>query len=253
MTDQRDSSADQEILLVPALHHTSDVAANHRVFQSIFEDLRQRIQMGEWLPGTRLPSISRLSKSMAVSTGSVREALRSLQTIGLVRIEHGRGVFVSEASQQHSTTNISEPINIALIIALAEARRLLEPELAALAAERGTPEELQEIQSYAKCMEHYAQQNLDFSEPDEQFHRHIALAARNPILYKLMENVHNVFIESRKVTSREPGMTDRAVRYHMLIAEAICDRNAPQARLLMLAHMNDALSGILSAETREHI
>ncbi|MFN8478303.1 MAG: hypothetical protein U0074_10860, partial [Kouleothrix sp.] len=58
------------------------------------------------------------------------------------------------------------------------------------------------------------------------------------------------FLESRQLTSLEPGMTARAVRYHLLIAEALCDRNAAQARLLMLAHMNDTLSSLLAVEAR---
>ena len=65
-----------------------------------------------------------------------------------------------------------------------------------------------------------------------------------------MESLNDLFLVSRKVTSSEPDMTARAVRYHLLIAEALRDRNAAQARLLMLAHMNDALSGVLLADAK---
>lgn len=253
MTDERDSHANQGLLLTSVSHQDTDGAPHNRVFQSIFEVLRQRIRRGDWLPGTRLPSITKLAQEMEVSTGSVREALRSLQSIGMVRIEHGRGVFVTDSSSSLAN-NLSrhfQDMNIGLVIALAEARRILEPELAALAAERGTDSELELIEYLAKQMELKAHEQQDFSDPDLQFHRRIALAARNPILYQLIESVHDVLIESRKLTSKEPGMTERAVRYHLLIAEAIRDRNAAQARLLMLAHMNDALSGILASQIRE--
>ena len=63
-----------------------------RVFRTVSEDLVQRIRTGEWLPNERLPSIAQLARELGASTGSVREALRSLQSSGLVRIEHGRGV-----------------------------------------------------------------------------------------------------------------------------------------------------------------
>jgi GntR family transcriptional regulator, transcriptional repressor for pyruvate dehydrogenase complex len=237
-------------LLASALPRGAAVAQGNRVFQAVFEELRQRIRGGEWLPGERLPSITLLAKELEVSTGSVREALRSLQSMGLVRIEHGRGVFVADVRLSMDLANRFQEVTIGLIIALAEARRILEPELAALAAERGTDGELDALECLAKQMEDEAGQGLDFVEPDVQFHRRIVQAARNPILYQLMESVNELFLESRKITSMEAGMTDRAVRYHLLIAEAIRDRNAPQARLLMLAHMNDALSGVLAIEAR---
>lgn len=215
------------------------------VFEVVSDEIKQRIRRGEWLPGTRLPSIIKLAATLGVSTASVREALRSLQSIGLVKIEHGRGVFVTGSPSSTELTVHFHQISRGDIVALAEARRVLEPELAAFAAERSTDEELAEIEQLAKDMEQEATQGLDFGEPDVQFHRRIAQSARNPILYRIMESLNDLFLESCKLTVAEPGMTARAVRYHLLIAEALRDRNAPQARLLMLAHMNDALSGVL--------
>jgi GntR family transcriptional repressor for pyruvate dehydrogenase complex len=178
----------------------------------------------------------------------VREALRSLQSIGLVKIQHGRGVFVTSTFKLNDLPNHFQDRSIGLIIALAETRRILEPELAAMAAERGTFEELDEIRQLAAEMEAEALQNVDFVVPDVQFHRSIAHAARNPLLFQMMESLADLLLESRKLTSQEPGMTMRAVRYHLLIAEALSDRNAVQARLLMLAHMNDTLSSVLANE-----
>lgn len=224
------------------------VSRGNRVFQGVFAELQHRIRGGEWLVGERLPSITQLAKDLQVSTASVREALRSLQSIGLVKIQHGRGVFVTSTFKLNDLPNHFQDRSIGLIIALAETRRILEPELAAMAAERGTFEELDEIRQLAAEMEAEALQNVDFVVPDVQFHRSIAHAARNPLLFQMMESLADLLLESRKLTSQEPGMTMRAVRYHLLIAEAISDRNAVQARLLMLAHMNDTLSSVLANE-----
>jgi GntR family transcriptional regulator, transcriptional repressor for pyruvate dehydrogenase complex len=236
--------------------HTIDPRADHgtdagnRVFQSVFDDLLQRIRSGMWLPGERLPSITRLAKDLDVSTASLREALRSLQSIGMVTIEHGRGVFVTASQPATSLTSHFQDVSTGLIVALAETRRILEPELAALAAERGTDAELAAIEELALEMDAEARQNIDFVEPDVQFHRRIAQAARNPILQQIMDDLNDLLLESRKLTAQEPGMTARAVRYHLLIAEALRTRNGPQARLLMLAHMNDALNSVLALEAR---
>src|SRR5262249_29814514 len=166
--------------------------------------------------------------------------------------EHGRGVFVVGPRPWTEVASQFEDVSIGLIAALAETRRILEPELAALAAERGTVEELAEIELLARQMEEMAAQGIDFVEPDVRFHHQIAQAAYNPILYRMMESVNDLFMESRRLTSMEPGMTARAVRYHLLIAEALRDRNAPQARLLMLAHMNDILSSLVVLQAKEH-
>jgi GntR family transcriptional regulator, transcriptional repressor for pyruvate dehydrogenase complex len=248
MTNASDPPADHDLPVASATERDEAVAQYVPVFQVVFEALKQRIQSGEWLPGERLPSIARLAKELNVSTTSVREALRSIESIGLVKLEHGRGVFVTGARARDLAGHFQN-VSTGLLVALAETRRILEPELAALAAERGAVEELAQIEWLAQQMDEEARQGVDFVEPDVQFHRCIAQAARNPILARMMESVNDLLLESRKLTSQEPGMTARAVRYHLLIADALRSRNAPQARLLMLAHMNDVLSSLLAAET----
>ena len=121
---------------------------------------------------------------------------------------------------------------------MAETRRILEPELASLAAERGTDEELTEIEGLVRQMEEEDKNGNDFAELDVLFHRKIAEAARNPILYQTMEGVSDLFLESRRAILLDPKALLRALRYHALIADALKLRNAPQARLLMQGHMN---------------
>src|SRR5690606_25213529 len=132
-----------------------------RVFVAISEELTGRIRAGRWLPGERLPSIAALARELGASAGSVREALRSLQTRGLVRMEHGRGTFVSGAPSALA----GEAEHLGMLVALAEARRLIEPELAAMAAERGSPEERAELMRLAEQMHERAAGGDDFLEP----------------------------------------------------------------------------------------
>jgi GntR family transcriptional repressor for pyruvate dehydrogenase complex len=225
---------------------TIEAPLNRRVYRHVYADLHQRVRRGDWLPGERLPSINQLARNLDVGTSSVREALRSLQSIGLVRIEHGRGVFVADAPPAPDLSEHFQDVNIGLIFALAETRRIVEPELAALAAERGTDEELAAIEHLAREMERTVLAQRDFVDPDVLFHRKIAEAARNPILFRMMESVNDLFLDSRKLTSLEPGMTARAVRYHLLIADALRARDIVQTRLLMQAHMNDMVNSVLA-------
>jgi GntR family transcriptional regulator, transcriptional repressor for pyruvate dehydrogenase complex len=228
-------------------------ARAHRGYHEIFEDLQQRIRQGNWLPGTRLPSIVQLAKEFKVGAGSIREALRALQSIGLVKIEHGSGVYITGSRPFTELSSHFQNVGEGQLIALAETRCILEPELAALAAERGTNDEINEIEELARQMEEVAKSGHDFAELDVLFHRKISRAARNPILYQTIEGVSDLFLESRRKILMDLGSMQRSVRYHSLIADALQSRNAPQARLLMQAHMNSMLSDVLDVERREKL
>ena len=227
------------------------VVRGNRVYHVVFEELQKRIRQGDWLLGERMPSITQLAKEMHVGTGSIREALRSLQSIGLVKIEHGSGVYITGARPSTEFSSHFQNLGDGLLMALAETRRILEPELASLAAERGTEEELAEIESLVRQMEEASQHGDDFADLDVIFHRKIAQAARNPILYQTIEGVSDLFLESRRAILLDPSALLRALRYHALIADAIKTRNGPQAQLLMQGHMNSMLEEVLVSEARK--
>ena len=222
-----------------------------RVYHNIFEELQQRIRQGDWLLGERIPSIAQLAKEFGVGAGSIREALRSLQSIGLVKIEHGSGVYVLGTRPTTELSSHFEHAGDGVVLALAEARRILEPELAYLAAERATDEELIEIENIVHQMEDDSQHGRDFADLDVLFHRLIAHAARNPILFQTMEGVSDLFLESRRAILLDPDALIRALRYHALLAESLKLRNPSQARLLMQGHMNSMFDEVLLSEARK--
>jgi len=223
-------------------------AAGNRVHHNIFEKLQQRIQAGDWLPGQRMPSIAQLAKEMQVGAGSIREALRALESINMVKIEHGSGVYVTRT---RPTVELSKPQNTdhRLLLALAETRRILEPELAALAAERGTDEELIEIEGLARQMIEESQKGNDFAELDVMFHHKIAAAARNPILFDTLDGVRDLLLVLRRTIRMDAKGVVRSLRYHALIADALRARDAGQVRLLMQGEMNCMVDGALASET----
>ena len=224
-----------------------------RVYRAVFDDIRQRIRRGDWPPGARLPSITQLAQDLHVGTGSVREALQSLQSVGLVKIEHGRGVFVESARPSAVLSRYFQDLGVGQIVALAETRRILEPELAALAAERGTSEQLAEIKDLAAQMEEYARLGRDFAEMDVRFHRSIAHAARNPILVQTIEGISDLFLQYRRMIDLGQAAEQRTAHFHQLIAEALLSRNPIQARLLMQMHMSDMLNDVMVAEAKTHL
>jgi GntR family transcriptional repressor for pyruvate dehydrogenase complex len=224
-----------------------------QVYTSVAEAIKTRIARAEWVVGQRLPSISQLAREFGVGTGSIREAVKVLASLGVIRIEHGRGMFVASAQlAQVDPYEHFQDVGAGSILALCEARRILEPELAAFAAERGTAADLLAIREQALAMERLAAAGEDFFGPDLQFHRQIALAAHNPVLARMMDGVNDLLMESQKITAVQAKTPQRAVRYHLLIADAICERNSLQARLLMLAHVNDAINSVLAWQAGAH-
>ena len=237
-----------------SLQNSKKAAVNeHSLHSTILVELQNRIRRGNWLPGERLPSIAQLAKEFHVGAGSIREALRSLQSIGLIKIEHGSGVYVTGTQTTTGLAGHFQKADAGLHIALAETRSVLEPMLAAFAADRATDEELSEIVQLVPKMEEAYQHGGDFAELDVLFHRKIASAARNPILFQTMEGVSNLFLESRKTILLDPVALLRALRYHTLIADALSSRNAPQARLLMQGHMNSMMDELLASETHKEL
>ena len=100
-------------------------------------------------------------------------------------------------------------------------------------------------------MEIEAKNGADFADLDVLFHRQIARAARNPILFQTMESVSELFLESRRNILLDPNALLRAQRYHALIADALLTRNVAQARLLMQGHMNSMMDELMASEARK--
>jgi len=119
-----------------------------RIYEEIVRQVKQMIAEGRLKSGDQLPPERDLAEKFVVSRTSVREALRALESLGLVEIRPGEGTFIREVSVEA----LIEPLALVMasqrgaIAELFEARRLLEPAIAALAAGRATPEELSEME-----------------------------------------------------------------------------------------------------------
>src|SRR3990167_6105938 len=119
-----------------------------RIYEEIVRQVKQMITEGRLKSGDQLPPERDLAEKFRVSRTSVREALRALESLGLLEIRPGEGTFVREVSVEA----LIEPLALLMVSQretigeLFEARRVLEPAIAALAAARATPEEVQEME-----------------------------------------------------------------------------------------------------------
>lgn len=215
------------------------------IYESVLDNIKAELIKGTYKSGEQLPTVAKMAKNLGVGQASVREAYRVLETLGILEVAQGRGTFVSaslESLRQDKDDGLLSQLEFLeqqSVHHLLETRKVLEPEIAALAAERATPAEIEAIMTAAGEMEELLRQGLDFVDPDVRFHELIFIAAHNPVLSKILFALRDLFLDSRRFTNRIEGGPKKAVHFHQLIATAIKERNPEGARALMYQHIVD--------------
>lgn len=207
-------------------------------------ELESRIRDGIWRPGERLPTLQKMSQELNVAVSTLREVLRILEHRNVITIEQGRGTFVR--TDLLTTQSLSDEMIQTTLKDFFETRQVLEPKLAFLAAQRGFMEEMEQIQNAAEKMSSLVNQHENFADADIEFHHCIAKAAHNDMLYQIYRMMEGQFMGSRHYTNIIPGMIDKAVHYHLMIAQALTNRDGEHAQSLMQSHVDDMMSYVLN-------
>lgn len=212
-------------------------------YETVYDEMKRKIETGVWKPGQQIPPLEQLSVELGVGTSSVREAVRILGKQRILRVEQGRGTYVENDVTGSDGERTLDFLEKATMLQLTEARLIIEPELAALAAEKATEAEAESLVRTAETMRHKVRKKQDFFKEDLLFHELIAKAAHNEVMYHMLERISDLLTDSRRRSMKWEGMDEKAASYHHLIAQAIAQRNPTQARTLMKSHMEDMLMG----------
>jgi GntR family transcriptional repressor for pyruvate dehydrogenase complex len=194
-----------------------------RIYEEIVRQIKQMISEGRLTSGDQLPPERDLAEKFVVSRTSVREALRALESLGLVEIRPGEGTFVREISVEA----LIEPL--ALVMAsqreaigeLFEARRLIEPAIAALAAQRATPDDLQDMERILEEQAREIAAGRTGLGQDVQFHAAIASATRNQAITRVVHAIMDLLAQSREESLNTPGRPQRSHQDHRRVLQAI--------------------------------
>jgi GntR family transcriptional regulator, transcriptional repressor for pyruvate dehydrogenase complex len=214
-------------------------------YEVVIDYVKERITNGTYMPGQRLPSASDLAAEVGVGVSTVREGIRVLGNLGLVRVHQGQGMFVTEdARLAEAPAQTLALIEDASLLSILEVRRIFEPEVAALAAQRAAPEQVQMLLRAAAEQERQVQRVGDAILPEFRFHRLLLDAADNPVLTQMLRSVDDLLLDSRRRTLRIIVTQEHSVHYHFLISHAIERRDAEQARVLMAQHILDVTNGV---------
>jgi GntR family transcriptional repressor for pyruvate dehydrogenase complex len=212
------------------------------VTSQLIARLKSLISSGVLTPGAKLPPERELAPAFGVSRSSLRHALKALEIMGVLTQRVGDGTYLAA----DAGAILQEPFELLMLIDaitlddLLETRLIVEPELAARAAERATLEDLRKM---SKTLETYRRGTPDtvLVEADLAFHRAIFEAARNPICTRLFSLIHRAMAGSIVLTSRMVDW-DHTLEFHRPIYHAIERRRPLDARVAMIAHLSDAKS-----------
>lgn len=217
-----------------------------RISEEIANRLRTLILDGSFTPNQPLPSERALAERMRVSRGSVRDAIRRLEVVGLLESRHGQGTFLHELSVDNLVMPMASVLtfNRARHDDLMDVRRAFEPAVAAMAAARATAPELEEIDRILAEQRRRVRSGQPTIGEDTAFHAALARATHNPVIVGIMETLNDLLIESRTRTLQRRGRPLQSLRGHEAVVEAVRRQDADRAALAMREHI-DQIAALL--------
>lgn len=193
-----------------------------KISDLIIEQINQMIIDESLKPGERLPSERELVEKLGVSRASVREAMVSLQSMGIIDIRSGEGTFLNDDSTiMMDHFKIKFLLNQYKVEELVEARVILETQIVKLAIDNMQPKGIAAIE---KCHLNMIESKEDmdkFIENDFKFHMLIAKATKNGYLAEMLKTTRGLLYEVNKLVVLKPGQINRVIGSHYRIIEAI--------------------------------
>lgn len=214
---------------------------NEDVTSKLIGQFREMIADRTLLPGTRLPAERDLARNFSVSRNSVRQALKVLEIMGVVKQKMGSGTYLNE----DSSSILTEAFRFLVLMdsisheELYQTRLMMEPELAACAAERATLEHLRHISRAIVALKEAGSDFKGVIDADVEFHNRIFEAAGSRVCQAVFTVLHRALLQSVAITSREVNVS-HTLRFHQEIFQAIYDRAPERARQAMREHIEDA-------------
>ena len=204
-----------------------------RLHETIVQRFHTLIRQGTLEHGAKLPAERVLAEQLKVSRSSVREAIRTLELQGLVVSKHGSGTFINTQSLDAVATMMTASIDAgdvgeaglgaveARLRDIFEVRHLLEPQIAGLAAQRATVEDVERLAATLVEQQRQIIEGETGVDADTEFHFALATATHNAALVKVVSAVEDVLRQSRDQSLQQPGRPERSWVSHSEILEMV--------------------------------
>jgi len=220
-----------------------------RIHEEVVTQIRDLISQGRLKAGDQLPSERELSETFKVSRTSVREALRTLETKGLIISRTGMGNFIADLPIEAliaplATLLIEEKTALADIF---ELRKLIEPHIAALAAERATKDDVDRLKRILARQGEAVDRGETGVEADAELHFAIGQATQNQAFEKLVSGLMEILSQSREESLQTPDRRRASIESHRKILSAIERHDKTRAQKAMLHHVEQVEENVLSS------
>jgi GntR family transcriptional repressor for pyruvate dehydrogenase complex len=220
---------------------------------TVVDRIRALIEQGVMQAGDRLPTETELGEQLGVSRGALREAVRRLETLGLLTVSQGRGMFVAGGKDLSSCTQL---FRSALAISpkdslqFAEFRRMIECATARQAAENATPADVAELEAICDRKNRGGASD-EGVQWDWEFHRKLAEIAGNQVVLNVMTVVQEFVVAGIQHTARVPNPVremQRSGQLHEAIVKAVRAGDPDAAERAMQVHMDALVNALKSAD-----
>jgi len=230
-----------------ALKSDFETIRRDKVYEGVAKQI-ERLILKKLQPGDKLPSERELAETLGVSRSSIRDAIRSLELIGMVEPRQGAGTIVRELSSQSLVNPLANAIKRKeeLIGELLDFRKMLEPQLAARAATRASPDELGEMEEILARQERKLRAGESTIAEDSEFHYAIALASGNSVVLKVLDTLMDLLRDSRERSLQQEGRPQKSLAGHRRILAAIKRRDSDAAKAAMRRHIENVEKIVLS-------
>ena len=220
-----------------------------RLHEEIVTIIQKQIMNGTLMPGAKLPPEREMAETFNVNRTTLREALHKLETLELLEIRHGDGIYAKNYLESGNLDLIKAAVNMdgnnETLFNVMETRLTIVPEIAALAAQRRTEDELAEIKRVID------QEDMSIAEKDLSVH-HLIVRATHNLVYIIMLNFFNqLHRDVGELYFNDKLNIERSGRFHREIYEAIKDRKPEDARRIMqniLQYADQAVKGNLTGK-----
>ena len=220
------------------------IARAPRLSDRVADQLLASILARGLKPGDRLPSERELGEQFGVSRTVIREATRALVAKGVIDVRAGTGLTVVAVAP----SSVADSMNLYLrgedipYEKVHEVRAMIEVQVAGLAADRGTPEELERLRKlHERFRELEPCEDIEASSVvDVDFHRQLARMTQNELHLVMLDSIGEVLLDVRRATVAIPAEAALAVRAHSLILDRVSAHDADGARGAMRQHLDEA-------------
>ena len=219
----------------------------NRVYTEVARQLQARI-VDKLKPGDMLPPERELVQTFGVSRSSIRDAIRSLEAVGLLEPRQGVGTVVRELSADALVNPVASVLlqKQKAIDDLLDVRNIIEPALARRAAVHASHEHIRELQSILMRQEQKVRQGELTTEEDSSFHYTIAVAANNSVMLKLVHVLMDLLHETRERSLQVGGRQQKSLAGHRRILAALKQGDAGGAEAAMRRHLAEIKKIVLN-------